>query len=91
LTTPSTARRAVSILDVARRAGVSASTVSRSLRGADNVSDDTRHRVLQAAQGLAYVPSPAASRLVTGRTRTIGAAARAGAREAARPTKREAQ
>src|SRR6266516_2948493 len=65
------ARRQVSILDVARRAGVSTSTVSRSLRGADNVSEGTRHRVLQAAQELAYVPSPAASRLVTGRTRTI--------------------
>jgi LacI family repressor for deo operon, udp, cdd, tsx, nupC, and nupG len=72
LTTPSTARRPVSILDVARRAGVSASTVSRSLRGAHNVSEVTRHRVLQAAQELAYVPSPAASRLVTGLTRTIG-------------------
>ena len=71
MTTPSTARRQVSILDVARRAGVSTSTVSRSLRGADNVSEGTRHRVLQAAQELAYVPSPAASRLVTGRTRTI--------------------
>ena len=72
MTTPSAAPRQVSILDVARRAGVSASTVSRSLRGADNVSEGTRHRVLQAARELAYVPSPAASRLVTGRTRTIG-------------------
>ena len=72
MTTPIVARRSVSILDVARRAGVSASTVSRSLRGASNVSADTRDRVLQAAHELAYVPSPAASRLVTGRTHAIG-------------------
>jgi len=72
LTTYVTARGQVSILDVARRAGVSASTVSRTLRGAENVSSGTRDRVLRAAEELSYVPSPAASRLVTGQTRTVG-------------------
>ncbi len=62
----------VNILDVARRAGVSASTVSRSLRGFSNVSERTRARVLSAASDLSYVPSPAASRLASGRTRTVG-------------------
>jgi DNA-binding LacI/PurR family transcriptional regulator len=62
----------VSILDVARAAGVSASTVSRSLRGESNVARETRDRVLSAARELAYVPSPAASRLASGRTRTVG-------------------
>jgi DNA-binding LacI/PurR family transcriptional regulator len=66
------ARQHVSITDVARRAGVSASTVSRSLRGNPHVSADTRARVLQAASDLAYVPSPAASRLASGRTGAIG-------------------
>ncbi len=42
------------ILDVAARAGVSAATVSRSLRGMSNVSPDTRDRVLEAARDLAY-------------------------------------
>lgn len=62
----------VNIVDVARRAGVSTSTVSRTLRGSLNVSEETRRRVLRAASDLAYVPSPAASRLASGRTGTVG-------------------
>jgi DNA-binding LacI/PurR family transcriptional regulator len=61
-----------SIIDVARRAGVSPSTVSRSLRGMPNVSEATRQRVMRAAAELSYVASPAASRLASGRTSTVG-------------------
>ena len=45
----------VILADVAARAGVSAATASRSLRGVANVSPDTRQRVLEAARDLAYV------------------------------------
>lgn len=63
---------ATSINDVAARAGVSVATVSRALRGLPNVAPSTRERVLAAAADLSYVADPHASRLATGRTRTIG-------------------
>jgi DNA-binding LacI/PurR family transcriptional regulator len=69
---PQAAPGQAGIFDVARRAGVSASTVSRSLRGSTKVSERTRERVLRAAAELHYVPSPAASRLASGRTHAIG-------------------
>jgi DNA-binding LacI/PurR family transcriptional regulator len=57
---------------VAALAGVSAATVSRSLRGHSNVSPATRQRVTEAARELSYVISPQASGLASGRTGTIG-------------------
>jgi LacI family transcriptional regulator, repressor for deo operon, udp, cdd, tsx, nupC, and nupG len=61
-----------SIEDVARRAGVSIATVSRSLRGLPEVAPGTRDRVLVAARELDYVASPFAARLASGRTFTVG-------------------
>jgi LacI family repressor for deo operon, udp, cdd, tsx, nupC, and nupG len=63
---------AASIEDVAKRAGVSIATVSRSLRGLPDVAEATRDRVLVAARDLDYVASPFAARLASGRTRTVG-------------------
>ncbi len=57
--------------DVARRAGVSVSTVSRTLRGLSVVSARTRDRVEKAAAELSFAISRSASSLVTGRTRRI--------------------
>lgn len=51
---------------------MSASTVSRSLRGHSSISAPTRQRVLEAARELSYSASPQASGLASGRTRTIG-------------------
>ncbi len=62
----------VSIDDVAKRANVSTATVSRALRGLPNVTPGTREKVLVVARELGYVPSPSATGLATGRTRTVG-------------------
>ncbi|RCV51160.1 LacI family DNA-binding transcriptional regulator [Marinitenerispora sediminis] len=59
--------------DVARRAGVSLSTVSRALRGAPGVSPAVRAKVARAAAELSYVVSRDASSLVTGATGRVAA------------------
>ncbi len=64
--------RPVTSADVARLAGVSRSTVSFILNGKqDRFPDDTRQRVLEAAEQLRYRPSSAGRSLVTGRSDTV--------------------
>jgi DNA-binding LacI/PurR family transcriptional regulator len=60
--------------DVARRAGVSRTTVSLVLNRSDaaTFSPETRERVLQAATDLGYKPNSAARMLVSGNSETIG-------------------
>jgi len=57
--------------DVARLAGVSRATVSRTLSGNAKVSEETRRRVEAAAAVLGYVPDVAAQSLSGGPSRTI--------------------
>ncbi len=59
--------------DVARRADVSASTVSRCLTVPEKVRPAVRQRVRQAVVELGYTPDGAARALVSRRTDTIGA------------------
>jgi LacI family transcriptional regulator len=65
-------REKVSIIDVARRAGVSPATVSRVLNKTANVSPELKERVLSAVSELNYVPDPFAHGMRTKRTRSIG-------------------
>ncbi|RPJ23530.1 MAG: LacI family transcriptional regulator, partial [Planctomycetaceae bacterium] len=62
----------VNIKDVAKMAGVSASTVSRALSGKVVVNADTKLRVLNAVRELNYHPNVLAKGLKEGRSRTIG-------------------
>lgn len=62
---------AVNMKDVAVRAGVAISTVSRALSGAEGVAEGTRGRIFAAAEELGYVVSPAASNLARGATNRV--------------------
>jgi LacI family transcriptional regulator len=57
---------------VARRAGVSPSTVSRILNGTAVVSEAKRKAVMDATQALGFVPNPLARGLAGGKTFSIG-------------------
>jgi len=57
-------RRKITLVDVARRAGVSTMTVSRVVNGSDLVSPETRLRVEGAMRDLHYIPNHAARSLV---------------------------
>lgn len=63
----------VSIIDVAKKANVSITTVSRVLNGSSHpVSEETRARVLEAAEVLNFSPSALAQAMVTRATRIVG-------------------
>jgi DNA-binding LacI/PurR family transcriptional regulator len=59
------------IVDVAKKAGVSVSTVSYALSGVRRISEETRQRVLQAIKELNYHPNLLARGLVNKRTKII--------------------
>lgn len=62
----------VTLREVASRAGVSRSAVSRTFTVGASVSDKTRRKVEKAAAELGYAPSALASGLSTGRTKLVG-------------------
>jgi DNA-binding LacI/PurR family transcriptional regulator len=64
--------KAATIVDVARAAGTSKSTVSKVLRGEAYVAAETRARVEAAIRLLGYRPNAAARSLVQQRAHTIG-------------------
>jgi LacI family transcriptional regulator len=64
--------RRVTIEDVAQAAGVSRQTVSRAMNDKDEISQETKQRVMQAIQELGYRPNRLAQGMVTQRTYTVG-------------------
>jgi LacI family transcriptional regulator len=63
-------RSPVTMLSLAREAGVSQSTVSLALRDDPRISPETKKRVQRLARKRGYTPDPALSALVAYRTRT---------------------
>lgn len=63
----------VSIVDIARIAQVSPSTVSRALQDHPRISPERRAEIQHLAESLGYRPNQMARGLVTGRSRMLGA------------------
>lgn len=62
----------VTIKDVAKVAGVSYTTVSRSLSGSTEIGEDTRERVLQVCKEMGYTKNYIARSMVMKKTNLIG-------------------
>jgi len=65
------AKRPLTLRDVSEVAGVSEMTVSRVLRGRDDVSETTRIKVVAAAKQLGYVPNKIAGALASQRVNLV--------------------
>jgi len=63
---------AVKIQEVARRAGVSMATVSRTINNPSLVDPETAKRVWKAVEELRYFPNSQARSLASGRSRILG-------------------
>jgi LacI family transcriptional regulator len=62
----------ITMQDVAKRAGVSAMTVSRVVNGREGVDSETQRRVEETIRALDFVPNRIARGLVSQKTQTIG-------------------
>lgn len=62
----------VRLKDIARDLGVSLITVSKALRGMDDISEETRQRVLKRMEELNYRPNMLARGLASGKTFIVG-------------------
>jgi LacI family repressor for deo operon, udp, cdd, tsx, nupC, and nupG len=68
---PEPRRRSVTILDVARRAGVSTATVSRALAVPDQVAEPTRTKVFAAIEETGFTPNATARNLRAQSTKMV--------------------
>jgi len=69
---PRNLKQGATIVDIAKKLGLSAMTVSRALTGNPEVSDKTRQQVVRCAKAMGYQPNRWARSLVTRRSSIIG-------------------
>lgn len=65
------AKRGTTLKDIATRTGYSINTVSRALRGKDDISEETIQKIKEAASDMGYLNNTIASSLRLGYTNTI--------------------
>ena len=65
-------KKPVTIYDIAKKLDVSASTVSRALKGGNGISPATRKRILSAAETMGYSTNSVASNLRRQNSKTVG-------------------
>ncbi|MCB0214001.1 MAG: LacI family DNA-binding transcriptional regulator [Anaerolineae bacterium] len=65
-------QRRVTIVEIAKEAGVSAQTVSRVVNGHTNVAPETRDKIQEIIDRRGYHPSRLARSLLRGRSHTVG-------------------
>ena len=63
---------AISLQDIADKAGVTRATVSMALRGSTRISENRRRQVTRLAEKMSYRPNVLAKGLTGGRTRAVG-------------------
>lgn len=63
--------KSITIKELAKQLGISASTVSRALNSKSVVKEDTRQMVLEAAKKYSYMPNEIARSLQKSSTKTI--------------------
>lgn len=65
-------KTSITIKDIARKLGVSPSTVSRALKNHPDISENTKNKVQEMAREFSYRPNPIALNLKHKRSNTIG-------------------
>ena len=61
----------VTLKDIANKLGVTIGTVSHVLNGIDDISEETKNKVLKAAREMGYISNSAAVSLRSGKTHTV--------------------
>ena len=64
--------QSINLKKISESLGLSQTTVSRALNGFPEVAENTRARVIAAAEQFNYRPSPSAATLATGKSWAIG-------------------
>lgn len=64
-------KKRVKITDIARHTGFSVGTISKALQNKHGIANETRQRIIEAAQEIGYIPNAQAGALRSGASKTV--------------------